>query len=430
MFCNQCGHKLPDNSKFCNECGNVIKTVPQSKYDIFLSYRRDGGEAMATLLRDRLVAKGYRVFFDIEGLNSGSFNTALLTVIEDCTDFVLIGSKGCLDRCVNDGDWVRLEIAHALKNNKNIVPIMMRDFAFPDVLPEDIEALRLQNGVNANSHEYFDAAIERLSEKFLKSKPINVPQNVETQPPQALSVSEVTEKTEKAAEVVEVVEADESPKLAEFSETAVYKNNSDLNLYNPPAFSKKKLLAVLGGVVAIALIVIIGVASSGDSEPASTPTRRNSATTAATTVTTAPPLPDIVGVWQRTRTTNGEGVILGLFPPTAPDTMIVRENGTAVYISEGAALVGSITGSLAGAAIQDEVGGALGNTAGGLVDNFIRNNQNGVTEFTWSVNNQGRTTLSRLPHANITNASSWRFNSSGSITFTYANGSTATFTKQ
>jgi len=50
------------------------------KYDVFLSYRRDGGEAMATLLHDRLVAKGYKVFLDIESLNSGSFNKKLLSV--------------------------------------------------------------------------------------------------------------------------------------------------------------------------------------------------------------------------------------------------------------------------------------------------------------------------------------------------------------
>ena len=140
-------------------------------YDIFLSYRRDGGEAMAILLRDRLTAKGYRVFLDVENLNSGSFNTKLFDIIDNCKDFILICSKDGLDRCVNDGDWVRLEIAHALSKGKNIVPVMLRGFIFPDVLPDDIEAVRMQNGVNANSHEYFDAAVDRLADKFLKSVP-------------------------------------------------------------------------------------------------------------------------------------------------------------------------------------------------------------------------------------------------------------------
>ena len=147
------------------------QTNYSDKYDVFLNYRRDGGETMAILLRDRLAAKGYRVFLDIESLNSGSFNKKLFAVIEGCTDLLVVCSKGSLDRCVHEGDWVRAEIAHALKNGKNVVPVMLRGFEWPDVLPDDIEALRMQNGVTANSNEYFDAAIDRLTEKFMQSKP-------------------------------------------------------------------------------------------------------------------------------------------------------------------------------------------------------------------------------------------------------------------
>ena len=141
----------------------------QDKYDIFLSYRRDGGETMAILLRERLIAKGYRVFLDIESMNSGSFNEKLISIIEGCTDVVVVCSKGSLDRCSNEGDWVRMEIAHAFKNGKNGVPVILRNFKWPDVLPDDIDALRVQNGVIASSNEYFDAAINRLTERFLKS---------------------------------------------------------------------------------------------------------------------------------------------------------------------------------------------------------------------------------------------------------------------
>jgi len=146
------------------------------KYDIFLSYRRDGGEAMAILLRDRLTERGYSVFLDIENLNSGSFNTKLFDVMDNCKDVLVICSKGSLDRCVNDGDWVRLEIARALEKGKNIIPVILRGFNFPDAMPADIEALRRQNGLNAISHEYFDAAVDRLASKFLKSTPaLNIP---------------------------------------------------------------------------------------------------------------------------------------------------------------------------------------------------------------------------------------------------------------
>ena len=143
------------------------KELYSEKYDVFLSYRRDGGEVMAILLHERLSAKGYRTFLDIESLNSGSFNEKLLSVIEGCANFIVVCSKNCLDRCVNENDWVRKEIAHALKHNKNIVPVMLRGFEWPESLPEDIDALRMQNGISAGSNEYFDAAIDRLADKFL-----------------------------------------------------------------------------------------------------------------------------------------------------------------------------------------------------------------------------------------------------------------------
>ena len=40
-------------------------------YDIFISYRRDGGEYTAKILRDHLQEDGYRAVFDVESLRSG-----------------------------------------------------------------------------------------------------------------------------------------------------------------------------------------------------------------------------------------------------------------------------------------------------------------------------------------------------------------------
>jgi len=160
----------PSGASWKCECGNV-NTTPfcglcgkrKKKYDVFLSYRREGGEAMAILLRDRLTEKGYKVFLDVESLNSGSFNTELLNIIEDSANFVTVLSKDALARCVNDGDWVRREISHALNLNKNIVPVILRGFDWPDDMPEDIAELANKNGISAKDNEYFDAAVERLT---------------------------------------------------------------------------------------------------------------------------------------------------------------------------------------------------------------------------------------------------------------------------
>lgn len=140
-------------------------------YQIFISYRRDGGESLAALLYERFRQRGYRVFYDVESLRSGEFNKKLLSVIEECEDVLLVLPPGGLDRCIgNPDDWVRQEIEFALKLEKNVIPLMMRNFVFPDNLPEGMKELPNLNGISANM-EFFDAVIDRISEKRLISRP-------------------------------------------------------------------------------------------------------------------------------------------------------------------------------------------------------------------------------------------------------------------
>lgn len=39
------------------------------KYEVFVSYRRDGGEALACLISERLNQREYSVFYDVESLD-------------------------------------------------------------------------------------------------------------------------------------------------------------------------------------------------------------------------------------------------------------------------------------------------------------------------------------------------------------------------
>lgn len=132
------------------------------KDQIFISYRRDGGESLAQLLHDRLTDKGYKVFYDIESLKSGPFDTKLYQKIEECEDFVLVLPPQALDRCIYDEDWVRCEIKHALKLQKNIIPILMRGFVFPQVLPDDIQAVSKMNGIEFETMGYIEAKVEKI----------------------------------------------------------------------------------------------------------------------------------------------------------------------------------------------------------------------------------------------------------------------------
>lgn len=141
----------------------------QNKYDIFISYRRTAYDT-ANLVAEKLRNAGYHVFFDIDTLTSGKFNEQLVTVIHNCKDFILILPKDGLDRCSNPEDWIRREVACAIESKKNIVPIMLTGFEWPNELPQDIAELPNYQAIAPAGHAYFDVAIERLK-NYLKSKP-------------------------------------------------------------------------------------------------------------------------------------------------------------------------------------------------------------------------------------------------------------------
>ncbi len=132
-------------------------------YDIFISYRRDGGDTLAQLVYDRLTDRGYKVFLDVESLRSGKFNEKLLEVIDQCKDVVVILPPGALERCRNEGDWLYLEISHALKARKNIIPVMMKGFEWTQDIPENLQELQNFNGIR-DSKEYFDAVIDKMTQ--------------------------------------------------------------------------------------------------------------------------------------------------------------------------------------------------------------------------------------------------------------------------
>ena len=140
------------------------------KYDIFISYRREGGYETAKHLFDLLDRDGFSVSFDIDTLRNGDFDTDIFRIIDGCKDFIIILSPGIFDRCVKtsaqNDDWVRKELAYALKRKKNIIPIMLKGFeGFPSDLPADIAGIARKNAVIYEMH-YFNAFYEKLKKTF------------------------------------------------------------------------------------------------------------------------------------------------------------------------------------------------------------------------------------------------------------------------
>lgn len=128
---------------------------------IFISYRRIGGDATAFLLHEKLNELGYTVFYDIESLQHGRFDNKIFESIDECSDVLVVLSPNALDRCQNEDDWVRQEIAYSLKQGKNVIPLIMDGFEWPSTLPADIENLKNYNGLNI-SFRFFDGVMERI----------------------------------------------------------------------------------------------------------------------------------------------------------------------------------------------------------------------------------------------------------------------------
>ncbi len=139
------------------------------KYDVFVSYRRSDAFT-ANLVAEKLRSLGYSVFFDVETLRSGNFNTQLYDVIKSCKDFVLVLPPNALDRCISEEDWIRKEVCHAMACNKNIIPVLLSGFDWPNPMPQEMEQLIYYQAITASNVEYFDLSISKLA-TYLKSKP-------------------------------------------------------------------------------------------------------------------------------------------------------------------------------------------------------------------------------------------------------------------
>lgn len=147
---------------------------------VFICYRRDDLPWALAVYKD-LTYHGYDVFFDFMSINSGSFEDVIIGNIKARAHFLIILTPSTLERCAIPGDWVRREIENAMKNTRNIVPLMFENFDFNDSsvaksLTGDLAILNRYNGLRMPS-EYFDEGMDRLRERFL-----NVPLNAVLKP--------------------------------------------------------------------------------------------------------------------------------------------------------------------------------------------------------------------------------------------------------
>jgi CHASE2 domain-containing sensor protein len=162
---------------FDRAAGSLRTYRTRGRFDVFLSYRRDGSAAEARVIRSELDrVHGLRVFLDVEDLGAGRFDSALQQRIEQTPNFIVVLAPGSLERCAAPEDVFRQEIAHALKTARNVVPVLLPGFEFPaaDRLPAELQDLRVLECIRY-SHEHFSGMLARLHGLLLRSKAGPVP---------------------------------------------------------------------------------------------------------------------------------------------------------------------------------------------------------------------------------------------------------------
>ena len=137
-------------------------------YDVFLSYRRLShgvrGVDIARSLQQELRSMGLSVFFDMEELTDGKFNEKLYDAIEDSKNVIFLMTEGSLERCANEGDWLRNELEHAIEKRINLIPVAPTGttICFPEGFPEKLEPMKTLEVSELNLEKLFRESVSRI----------------------------------------------------------------------------------------------------------------------------------------------------------------------------------------------------------------------------------------------------------------------------
>ena len=142
---------------------------------IFISYRRDDSEGQAGRLFEGLKARfgQDRVFIDVAGIEPGrDFRRIIDEHVSSCDVLLALIGRNWLHAADKDGrrrldtpeDFVRLEIAAALRRDIAVIPVLVQGAAMPskEELPPDLQALAWRNAAELR-HTRWDADFAELA---------------------------------------------------------------------------------------------------------------------------------------------------------------------------------------------------------------------------------------------------------------------------
>jgi hypothetical protein len=143
---------------------------------IFVSYRRSDSQGEAGRLFDDIVP-GFgenAVFMDVSAIEAGcDFRMAIEEGVAKCSvllavmgpEWIIAKDEGGASRLNNPADFVRIEIASALKRDIPVIPVLVRAAKMPSAeqLPDDLKNLAYRNAVEL-THARWKSDVQLLME--------------------------------------------------------------------------------------------------------------------------------------------------------------------------------------------------------------------------------------------------------------------------
>ena len=116
-----------------------------------------------------IAQRGYRVFLDYDELKDGLFNQKIKEAIARAPIFMIVLTKGAIDRCVNPDDWVAQEISEAVRLNKKIIPVNP-DGSFDGIHTDVSETVRSAVTYNQYSEIYFGQVLGVTVDQMIRDR--------------------------------------------------------------------------------------------------------------------------------------------------------------------------------------------------------------------------------------------------------------------
>jgi len=157
---------------------------------IFISYRRDESSGYAGRIGDKFVEHfgEDRIFRDLDSIEPGLDFAEVIKRAVDSTEvmIVVIGRNWVTatdaagqKRLENPDDYVRIEIATALKRNTRVIPLLVQGATMPraDELPEDLAPLTRRNAFELHDFSWNEELRRLINtlDKVLERRPTEEP---------------------------------------------------------------------------------------------------------------------------------------------------------------------------------------------------------------------------------------------------------------